>query len=336
MLSLPRVCSFESRRQHEIAALLVRAGAAASVAPSMREVRLEDHHLAIAFVERILAGEGGYVALVLMTGVGTRALLDAACTRFDRSEVVAAINRLTIVARGPKPVPVAKERGLRIDHRAAEPNTWREVVELFEANGLAVAGRTVAVQEYGQPTPELYAGLERLGARVEPIPVYAWALPVDLAPLHAAIHRTIAGEFDALMFTSAQQLRNLLQVAGELGLATEWRAAVARCVLLSIGPTTSEALIEAGFDSPFEPSHAKMGHLAIEGCEHRADVGRTNSCPDGGSTPWDTRRLTGTRSRFACVTAKPTRWVSCTTRTTSLTSRSRAPKFSGHWEATTG
>ena len=52
-----------------------------------------------------------------------------------------------------------------------------------------------------------------------PVPVYRWALPENLEPLKSAILETVGGEFDVLLFTSAQQLRNVLEVADQLRLA---------------------------------------------------------------------------------------------------------------------
>jgi uroporphyrinogen-III synthase len=270
-----RVCSFESRRAVEMRSLLERAGATATVAPSMREVPLESNVEAMAFARRLLADPSAYRTLILLTGVGTRTLFESACLAVDRGQFVAALNNLMVVVRGPKPLPVLREWGVHVDHRAPEPNTWREVVTVFREQSLPTSPGITAVQEYGRPTPELYSALTELGATVEPIPVYGWDLPEDVGPLHAAIRATIHGDFDALMFTSAQQVRNILQAAADLGLESDWLAAAKRCVLLSIGPTTTETLLEHKLESPFEPAHAKMGPLVLEGCAHAREVLRT-------------------------------------------------------------
>ena len=96
------------------------------------------------------------------------------------------------------------------------------------------------------------------------MPVYRWALPDDTGPLLNAIHDTIAGRFDILMFTTANQLTNTLEVAETHGLRDEWVVAASRCVVASVGPTASETLRDAGLPVDFEPTHPKMGHLAAE------------------------------------------------------------------------
>lgn len=260
-----RVCSFESRRGPEMASLLARCGADPTIAPSMREVPLETNTAAVGLAHRLVSGDCANALVILLTGVGTRTLLEAAVTAVDRDQLVDALNRLTIVVRGPKPLPVLKDWGLHFDLRAPEPNTWREVVSLLQAESVPLLDRLVIVQEYGVPTPELYDWLRSQGARVEAVPVYNWELPRDLAPLEAALREAADGGFDLWMFTSAQQVRHVLAVAGRLGIEDRLRAAAARGLIASIGPTTTETLREEGFPAPFEPSHGKMGHLVTEG-----------------------------------------------------------------------
>jgi uroporphyrinogen-III synthase len=255
-----------------MAQLLARCGAEATVAPSMKEVPLESNSEALAFARDLVSPQRDIHVLILLTGVGTQTLFDAACTAVPRDELVAALNELTIVVRGPKPVAVLRDWGVHVDLRAPEPNTWHEVMEVLEVARVPLKGRTVVVQEYGLPTPELYHALEDRGARVRAITVYRWALPDDTGPLEEAIRRTAAGEFDMLMFTSAQQVRNVLQTAQALGIADDFRAAARRIVVASIGPTTSEALQEGGLAMSFEPSHSKMGHLVVEGCDHARTI----------------------------------------------------------------
>ncbi len=237
----------------------------------MREVPLESNTAAVELARKLIAGEYSGALLILLTGVGTRTLLEAAITAVDRTALIEALNPLSIVVRGPKPLPVLREWGLHHDLRAPEPNTWREVTAILSEHNVPLRNRTVLVQEYGAPTPELYDWLRERGATVEPIPVYNWALPVDPAPLEAAIRQTVAGGFDLLMFTSAQQLRNVLAVARQLGLETPFREAVQHTLIASIGPTTTEAIRDAGLPEPFEPSHGKMGHLVTEGCAWARD-----------------------------------------------------------------
>jgi uroporphyrinogen-III synthase len=256
-----RVLSLESRKADEMRSLIERHGGIATVAPSMREIPLEENRAALEFGERLFAGKIDVV--VFLTGVGASALMETLCTRWDRGEIVAALERCTIVVRGPKPTAVLRDWGLRIDHRAPEPNTWHELLSTL-VEGVPLKGKTVAIQEYGKPSEDLYRELEQRGATVQAVPVYRWDLPEDTQPLRTAIQQTIEGRFDVILFTSAQQFHNVLTVAEETGSAQLWLQAASRCVVASIGPTATETLEAGGLSVDSEPSHPKMGPLVRE------------------------------------------------------------------------
>lgn len=259
-----RVCSFESRRSTEMRSLLERYGCVATIAPSMREVPLDEHAAVFHFVEELRAGRIGVV--VFMTGVGARALLTAVENRFSKEEFFGWLAALTIVVRGPKPVAVLREWGVRIDHRAPEPNTWRELLQTLD-DFVPLAGKTVAVQEYGVPNAEFYAALASRGATTLSVPVYRWEFPEDPEPLRAAVQATIAGQFDVLMLTSANQLHNVIKMADMEGVREAWLTAAAKCVIASIGPTASETIQSYGLPVDIEPAHGKMGTLVRETSE---------------------------------------------------------------------
>ncbi len=259
-----RVCSFESRRSSEMQSLLDRYGCATTIAPSMREVPLDEHAAVFHFVEELRAGRIGVV--VFMTGVGAKALLAVVETRSSKEEFFRWLEAVTVVVRGPKPVAVLREWGVRIDHRAPEPNTWRELLQTLN-DFVPLAGQTVAVQEYGVPNPEFYAALASRGATTLSVPVYRWEFPEDPEPLRAAVHATIAGQFDVLMLTSANQLHNVIKMADAEGVREAWLTAASQCVIASIGPTASETIQSYGLPVDIEPAHGKMGTLVRETSE---------------------------------------------------------------------
>ncbi|HEY3392819.1 MAG TPA: uroporphyrinogen decarboxylase, partial [Lacipirellulaceae bacterium] len=120
--------------------------------------------------------------------------------------------------------------------------------------------------------PSLIAGLEARGAVVDAVHVYDWALPEDCGPLEANIRRIAAGEVDVAMFTSGNQVLNLLKLADDLGLADELRRAFRGVLVASIGPTTSEMLRSQNLPVDLEPSHPKMGHLVQETAERAGEI----------------------------------------------------------------
>ena len=243
-------------------ALIQRHGGEPTVVASMQEVPLDDNTAAIEFADKVEAGEVAVV--IFMTGVGAQTLRDILerrpgpiDSRFE--PFVEALKGTSIVLRGPKPKAVLAKWGLQNFHVVPEPNTWRELVTLVDESLLDIANKTVAVQEYGVPNRELYASLEQRGATVLPVPVYRWKLPDDTEPMRLAIEEVVAGAFDAVMFTSANQVRNVLQVASDAGLRGQFLAAVDSCLVASIGPTCSETIVAEGMAVGFESSPPKMG-----------------------------------------------------------------------------
>jgi uroporphyrinogen-III synthase len=265
-----RVLSLESRRAQEMSKLIANYGGEPIVAPSMREVPLESNADAIAFAHALMSGR--FDVVILLTGVGTRALSRVVETVYSKEEYVTALRRCALVARGPKPVAALKEMGLQPIVTAPEPNTWRELLQALDAavTMVPLSGSRVAVQEYGSSNPELLSALAQRGATVVPVPVYEWDLPQDIAPLKAAVKALVEGKIDVALFTTSIQVTNLLRIAAELQLEETVHKALAKIVVGSIGPTTSETLREHGIRPDFEPEHPKMGFLVNAAAERTA------------------------------------------------------------------
>lgn len=271
-----RVLSFESRRAKEIALLISNNGGVPTVAPSTREVpeaSEEEQHLIRGVLQR------QFDAVIFMTGVGSRALIEAAEKLGPRQEFLNALSGVQVVVRGPKPAAVMRELSVPITLTVPEPNTWREIVQALDANREAVplSGKRIAVQEHGEPSPQLYDALRQRGAEVFAAHVYRWELPEDTGPLKSAIHSLVEGKIDVVMFTSSVQFVHAARVAEELGMRNQFLSALQRTVVASIGPVASETLRRNGIEVDFEPSHPKMGFLVKEAAEKSAELLRKKS-----------------------------------------------------------
>lgn len=252
------VLALESRRAAEMEKLIANQGGTAFVAPSMREVPIESNAEAFSFAEKLFAGR--FDMIILLTGVGARYLNRVMATRYPAAQFADALRKVTVVARGPKPVAACREMEVPVALVAPEPNTWREVLEVVRGR----PERRIAVQEYGRPNPELLAALAEGGAETTAVPVYQWDLPEDTGPLREAVRRLAAGAFDAVLFTTSVQVDHLIRIAEEEGLVGRLREGMDRTVIASIGPTTGEALANHGLTADFAPSHPKMGLLVFE------------------------------------------------------------------------
>jgi uroporphyrinogen-III synthase len=248
------------------------------VAPSMREVPIESNAEAVRFIDDLIAGE--FDVVVLLTGVGTRVLLDIVQrVQGTRKRLIDALRDTVVVARGPKPLAVMREIDVPVFLTAPEPNTWRELLAALDdrKSELSLEGLHVAVQEYGASNPDLLAGLEARGARVTPVHVYQWDLPEDVEPLRRAARAIAGGELDVVLFTTATQAVHLMKVAAELRLSEQVLSGLQRMAVASIGPTTSEELRSRGIPIDLESSHPKMGFLVREAAERAAEILRRKS-----------------------------------------------------------
>ena len=254
------VAAFESRRADDLARLIERNHGIAHVSPSMREVALDENQASIDFANRIITGEVD--VFIVMTGVGFKHLIRAIERHVDMQRFLNCLQDMTTVARGPKPVVAMKEFGITPTIKVPSPNTWREILSTLDQQ-LPVNQLTIAIQEYGKPNPSLVAGLEARGAHIQAIKVYRWDLPEDTKPLEQNIRAIVAGEIDVLMFTSAHQLTNLFALAGKLDLENQLKSQFDTCVVVSIGPTTSEWMRHLSLPVDLEPESPKMGPMVV-------------------------------------------------------------------------
>ncbi|MHC4994258.1 MAG: uroporphyrinogen decarboxylase [Planctomycetota bacterium] len=256
-----KVITFESRRADEMVALIERYNGQAISAPSMREVTMESCPEALAFADQLEAGQIDMT--ILLTGVGTRKLVEALKERLPQERFVELLSKTTVVARGPKPVAALRELGAQADVVVGEPNTWEDILKRLDAEG-GVQGKRVAIQEYGVPNEQLLQGLEQRGAEVVRVPIYKWELPEDLGPLKNAIGLIADGGADIALFTSATQVYHLFEVAEREGKTDALREGFRRVVIGSVGPIATEAIRTHWLMDDYEPDAPHMSPLVKE------------------------------------------------------------------------
>ena len=245
------------RRWEEQAELLRRRGATVVHGPCMDTQYLaDDDDLRRATVDVIDRPPDMVVAT---TGIGVRAWLETAESWGLGPRLMAALGRSRILARGPKAAGVVLASGLPVWARS-ETEQMDDVLAKLLADG--VAGRRVALQEYGMESPRFIAALEEAGATVVRVPVYRWRYPADTKPALTMVDGALNGRVDAITFTSAPAVRNLFMIAAEQAAADDLRRAfnnglTAACV----GPVCAQAARDEGVDVPVEPKVGRLGLL---------------------------------------------------------------------------
>jgi uroporphyrinogen-III synthase len=236
-----RVALLEGRKQGELASLVRRLGGEPISAPAVREMpRPEDFE---PLLRRIIAGT--FSVAVIQTGAGINALCEVAAAHGVLPDLRAALARMTLACRGPKPLATLKQHGLTARIVTAKPHTTDELLEGLAR--LALDGVPVLVLHYGERNEPLSAALRGRGAALEDACLYEWALPDNLSPLRAVIADLTERRLDAVLFTSQIQFRHLIAVAGEMGCTDAVMQALSRDIVVgAVGPVCASALRQAG------------------------------------------------------------------------------------------
>ncbi|MDX6257189.1 MAG: uroporphyrinogen-III synthase [Frankiales bacterium] len=249
-----------ARRRQELGAALERRGAKVTYGPAIRIIPLADDTELRKATERCLTAPLDIV--IATTGIGFRGWMDAA-EAWDLAEpLIAAIDRSTVLARGPKAKGAIRASGLR-EAWSPESESSSEVLDHLVTN-FDLEGKRVAVQLHGEPLPDLVQTLRMAGAEVIEVPVYRWVRPADEAPLRRLVETVAEGAVDCVAFTSAPAASSFLQTAHELGIADAVQDALShRVVAACVGPVTAGPLLRE--DIPvIQPDRGRLGALVRE------------------------------------------------------------------------
>jgi uroporphyrinogen-III synthase len=255
-LSGRAVALLEGRQSVELAAMVARLGGTPISAPAVRE-RPKEQDVG-PLLHRVI--EGAFPCAIVLTGAGASALFGEAERRSLLSQVRDAMERMTLVCRGPKPLAALKRQGLSATIVTTRPHTTRELLDALATTSLDAV--PVMLLHYGERDTIFSGALTARGALVEDACLYEWALPEDTAPLRAVVRRTIAGEIDAVLFTSQIQFRFLLQIAEESGAVAALVNALNEHVIVgAVGPVCAAALRAGGVVADVLPASPNSASL---------------------------------------------------------------------------
>ncbi|CAM00406.1 uroporphyrinogen-III synthase [Saccharopolyspora erythraea NRRL 2338] len=257
------------RKAEEIGGLLSRRGARVLYGAAMHTVPLpEDGELASATSEVLSAPVDIAIAI---TGVGFRGWLEAAEANGVRDRLVEHLRSATLLARGAKAKGAIRGAGL-LEEWTSPAEESAEVLDHLLARG--VSGARIVLQVHGDPMLRFQSELRDAGAEVVPVTVYRWTDPLDLPALDDLIDAVLAGEVDALPFTSAPAATNLLNRADRTGRGGRFRELLREKVLIAcVGPVTAAPIAAAGLPYVM-PDRARTGALVRLVAEELPKLGR--------------------------------------------------------------
>lgn len=243
-----------TRRATEQAALVRSLGGEPVHGPSVDiDVAVPDEDLR-ATIDALLAAP--IDTAVMVTGVGTRHLVEAAVRQGLGDRVVASLRAARVIARGTKPRRVLRELGVPVAWTAAPPES-RIIRDVLL--GEPLAGRRILVQCAGGAPDLMIAPLRAAGAEVVEAHPYALDVPPDGQPAVDLAIAATRGGIDALTFTSAHAVHGFVALAERAGL--DIAAIGAGTLIVAIGPVTRDALIDNGLPVHVEPETPRMGAM---------------------------------------------------------------------------
>lgn len=245
-----------ARRADELGALLERRGATVLHGPAIRIIPLEDDTELLRATRSLL--DGPVDVAVATTGIGFRGWVEAAEGWGFGDDLRTTLGKARVLARGPKAKGAIRAAGL-VEHWSPESEANAELLEYLLESG--VDGMRIAVQLHGEPLPEFVDSLRVAGAEVVEIPVYRWTGPADPAPLERLLDAVLAGQVDALSFTSAPAAASVLRAAERGGRLEELLDLLRGRVLVAcVGPITAGPLSHKGIPV-VQPDRGRLGSL---------------------------------------------------------------------------
>lgn len=194
--------------------------------------------------------------MIWLTGEGLRRLRGF-CERAGDERMAGFTRRLAEtrhITRGPKPVRELRALDLRTQISATEPTTDGVIAALADAE---LAGRRVGVQLYGSdPNDKLMGFLAEKQAITLPVAPYVYADEAETPQVADFIDRIVAGELDAVAFTSSPQVKRLFKVARAEGRDPALKTALQGLCVAAVGPLVAERLEQAGVAVTLMPEHS--------------------------------------------------------------------------------
>lgn len=169
----------------------------------------------------------------------------------ENNQYYGVLTDITVAAVGPKTAEALKRNSIKPDlvpddHRA------EGLVEIIQQQG--VAGKKILYPRAEVVRPLLVDSLTSAGAEVVAPISYRTIKPEENADQIRKL--LLKGELDAICFSSSSTFKNLISMLGE-----DSRQLLGRTQVFSIGPQTSETIVQLGYRVDLEPQQWTLKSL---------------------------------------------------------------------------
>ncbi len=272
-----RIALPETRELDLFAGLVTRRGGSALRYPLIAIRDAPDQARVAAWLDEF--GAGRYQDVVFYTGEGLRRLLGAARRNGNEAAFISALGRARKIVRGPKPERALRDIGLRADLHAAEPTTAGLITTL---QGLELAGRSLAIQIYGQtPPPDMVSFVAGLALRRTAwVAPYVYADQAETSAVLDLVDRINEAAIEVIAFTSSAQVERLFVVAEKQRDPALLRRGLGRILVAAVGPVVARSLSQYGVAVDLMPENRYFLKPLVREIENRlAGAGRGAGSP---------------------------------------------------------
>ena len=231
----------------DLALELERMGAGVLVLPTVRFEPPETWSAVDAAIQSLAEFDW-----LLFTSQNAVRFLSARCRELGMNRERLQPLKVRVGAVGPATVSAAAEEGWRVDYVASKHTAEALAREL----GSLIAAKKVLLPRSDRADGRLPAMLREAGAEIAEVIAYRTVKPGKLDS--AILGRLRRAEVDAIVFASPSAFLNLRDAIPAPELASLSR----RVAFAAIGPTTAQALREAGVLATIEASDASLMALA--------------------------------------------------------------------------
>jgi len=181
--------------------------------------------------------------VVLMSVNGVKHLLNAAERLGIRNKIIANLQNVITIAVGPKTAEEMKKNAIRVD-LIPEKYTSESILQCFQERG--VENKEIFIPRTREAPPDLAKKLREMGGRVEEVYVYQSQLPRDVGLSEKFFKDLADGKIQAILFSSSLGAKNFFAMLEKIVSHEELVEILnTRTVVVAIGPTTANTLIEA-------------------------------------------------------------------------------------------
>jgi len=221
----------------QLAAVIKKLGGKPYIAPTI-EIKTGNGSQIKKFIRKVFDYQIDCV--IFMSRNAVNIVIKAAENLRLKSDFIAALNRVSIIAIGPKTKGKLEHYGVKVDLTPSEYSS-EGIVRCLR--GIDLRRMTIAIPRMDRPDPYLRRELEMMGAEIIEIPTYESTIPSDRSGILKLLEDLFKGKIHVITFTSSATARNLFQVASQHSLDCKLQDSLGKkAIVAAIGPVTQRTL----------------------------------------------------------------------------------------------